>query len=116
MDLLADESVERQIVEALRGAGHDVVSIAESGPGMPDDEVLALSTRNRAVLVTLDTDFGELVYRQRLASHGVLLVRLPGEPPDRKTALVVETVDRHADELTGAFSVLNANQLRIRSV
>ena len=63
MELLADESVERQIVEALRGAGHDVLSVAESEPGMPDDEVLALATRKRAVLVTLDTDFGELVFR-----------------------------------------------------
>ena len=63
MDLVADESVERQIIMALRDAGHDVLSIAESDPGLPDDRVLALAARERAVLLTLDTDFGELVHR-----------------------------------------------------
>ena len=34
MNLLADEGVERQIVEQLRQAGHDVWYIAEMEPGI----------------------------------------------------------------------------------
>lgn len=33
MNLLADEGVERQIVESVRQAGHDVLYIAELEPG-----------------------------------------------------------------------------------
>jgi hypothetical protein len=41
--LLADENVPRRAVVALREAGHDVLSIAEASPGLPDTEVLRLA-------------------------------------------------------------------------
>ena len=37
MNLLADESVDRQIVDRLRRAGHKVRYIAEMEPGIADD-------------------------------------------------------------------------------
>jgi len=37
MNFLADESVDRPIVERLRQEGHQVSYIAELGPGMSDD-------------------------------------------------------------------------------
>lgn len=40
MNLLADESVNRQIVERLRKDGHDVAYIAEMAPGISDETVL----------------------------------------------------------------------------
>jgi hypothetical protein len=40
MNLLADEGVERQIVERLRQDGHTVLYIAEMEPSAPDDVVL----------------------------------------------------------------------------
>lgn len=63
MNLLADEGVERQIVERLRQAGHDVWYIAEMEPGIADDVILAQANASQALLITLDKDFGELVYR-----------------------------------------------------
>ena len=114
MNFVADEGVERQIIDALRGIGHSVRAVAELGPGMTDESVLALAAEQTAILLTLDTDFGELVYRQGRANAGVLLVRLPGEPPERKAALVAQAIERHSDELGRAFSVLNATRLRIR--
>jgi hypothetical protein len=41
VNLLADEGVERQIVERLRQEGHDVWYIAEIKPGIDDDVILA---------------------------------------------------------------------------
>ncbi len=40
MKLLADESVDRPIVERLRDDGHEVVYVAELSPSIGDDEVL----------------------------------------------------------------------------
>ncbi|MBN2560333.1 MAG: DUF5615 family PIN-like protein [Phycisphaerae bacterium] len=40
MNLLADESVDRQIVDRLRQDGHAVRYIAEMEPGISDDTVL----------------------------------------------------------------------------
>jgi predicted nuclease of predicted toxin-antitoxin system len=72
MNFLADESVDRPIVERLRQEGHQVSYIAELGPGMSDDAVLNLANQQTALLLTADKDFGEMVFRQRLHTHGVV--------------------------------------------
>jgi len=63
VNLVADESVDRPIVERLRRDGHTVESIAERSPGVDDHQVLELSVRLKAVLLTADRDFGEMVIR-----------------------------------------------------
>ena len=54
MELVADESVDQQIVEALRSNGHTVEAIVESCPGSADDDVLALAANAGALLLTQD--------------------------------------------------------------
>ncbi|HUE24225.1 MAG TPA: DUF5615 family PIN-like protein [Bryobacteraceae bacterium] len=76
MTFVADESVDRQIVERLRLDGHRVAYVAEMSPGIMDETVLTESRVSESVLITADKDFGELVFRQRQASTGVLLMRL----------------------------------------
>ena len=65
MNFLADESVDRPIVDSLRQRGHDVLYVAEMEPGISDDAVLDLANQEGALLLTADKDFGELVFRQR---------------------------------------------------
>ena len=90
--------------------------IAELSAGILDPEVLALARANDAVLLTADSDFGELVYRQRRAHAGVMLLRLSGLAEAEKVGLVLAAVADHEGELTGAFSVLSPRALRIRAV
>jgi predicted nuclease of predicted toxin-antitoxin system len=111
---LCDEGVEAQVVRELRAAGHDVSYVAEMNPGITDDEVLALAGEAGAILVTNDKDFGELVFRQRRAAPGVLLLRLAGTTSDKKAATVAAAVDQHGSELVGAFSVVERFRVRIR--
>lgn len=114
MTFLADEGVDRQIVERLRLDGHQVVYIAEMSPGITDETVLMESRISESVLITADKDFGELVFRQRQASTGVLLIRLWGLGPAMKAALVSESIQKHGQELAGAFAVLSPGSIRIR--
>src|SRR5207247_1519532 len=50
---------------------------------------------------TADKDFGELVFRQRQASTGVLLVRLWGLTPATKASVVSDAIQEHGRELPG---------------
>ena len=50
MNLLADESVDRQIVERLRDDGYLVRYVAEMEPGISDDTVLDLANQENALL------------------------------------------------------------------
>lgn len=111
---LADENIDREIVERLRRDGFDVVWIAELAPGVSDHEVLALASSHRRVLVTADKDFGELVFRQGNANHGVILVRLAGATASDKSEAVSRAVTAHGAALRGAFSVVSLRRVRIR--
>ena len=73
MKLLADESYAGPVIRALRSAGHDVVSMAESAKGSPDEAVIAEALSAGRVLVTEDRDFGELVFARAHTSAGVVL-------------------------------------------
>jgi predicted nuclease of predicted toxin-antitoxin system len=99
MNFLADESVDRQIVDRLRQENHRVGYVAEMAPGIPDDAVLDLANREGALLLTADKDFGELVFRQHLLAPGVVLIRLAGLSPTNKAAIVASAIAQHAAEL-----------------
>lgn len=88
MNLLIDESVDRQVVEKLRQDGHNVVYVSEMDPGISDDEVLSIANKMGALLVTADKDFGELVFRRQQINAGVLLIRLAGLPLHTKAEIV----------------------------
>ena len=87
MTFLAEESVDRQIVDALRDAGYSVSYVLESSPGISDSKVLQEAIRKNAILITSDKDFGELAFRRRLENQGIVLLRLSGMPQDRKASI-----------------------------
>ena len=76
MNLFADENVAKVIVYWLRATGHDVLYAAESVPGAPDAKWLAQAEREQRIVLTADKDFGELIFRDGLNSHGIVLLRL----------------------------------------
>ncbi len=116
MNFLADESVDHQIVERLRQDGHHVWYVAEMEPGISDDTVLALANREAALLLTADKDFGEMIFRQRLHMHGIMLIHLAGLSPKRKAKLVASVINQHGMELPNAFAVIAPGVFRIRRV
>jgi predicted nuclease of predicted toxin-antitoxin system len=62
VNIVADENVDKEIVDRLRVHGYNVVSIAEDDPGIDDQTVLDRSLRVDGVLLTADKDFGDLVF------------------------------------------------------
>ena len=115
MKLCADESVDRQIIERLRSDGHEVHYIAELDPGVSDEVVLESANQQQAPLLTADKDLGELVYRQRRISSGVILIRLAGLAPETKADVVIAALRQHAAEVEGAFTVIAPGSIRVRA-
>ena len=116
MNFLADESVDRQIVDALREDGHAVLYVTEMDPGISDDEVLDKAEKGSAILITADKDFGELVFRQQQITKGVVLVRLAGLLPSKKAEIASTIIKKHLDAIQNAFSVISPNAIRIRRI
>lgn len=114
MNLLADESIDRQIVERLRGDGHEVFSVAESELGMTDALVLERANERAALLLTADKDFGELIFREgRLSSGGVVLIRLAGSSAEAKAEIVSAAFSERGADFPHGFSVISPGRVRV---
>ena len=114
MNLLADENVDKAIVDGLRSDGHTVLYIAEMEPGIDDDAVLSQTSQIGALLITADKDFGELVFRLGRNPAGVVLIRLAGLSAEAKARNVSNAFADHSDQLISAFNVVSPGRLRIR--
>ena len=61
---------------ALRAEGFEALSIAELMPSVSDAEVMALAREQRAVVLTMDSDFGEMIFKAGDAAPlGIVFVR-----------------------------------------
>ncbi|HYD87696.1 MAG TPA: DUF5615 family PIN-like protein [Vitreimonas sp.] len=107
-----DACVPGQLAEALAGLGADVVSAA-GRPAMPDEDVLRGAVARDRVLITTDKDFGELVFRDRRAAVGVVLIRfdLVSDAIVQATARRIVALQDHG---RGWFVVLEPKQERAR--
>jgi predicted nuclease of predicted toxin-antitoxin system len=114
VNLVADEGVDRPVVDRPRLDGHHVVYVAELSPGLTDEEVLRRANEGGAVLLTADQDFSEVVFRQGLVHPGAILLRLAGLAGATKAEIVSEVCRTRATESIGAFSVVSPGQVRIR--
>jgi len=115
MRILADENIEREFIEALREANFDIVSVRESYVGIADDEILRVAEKENAVILTYDTDFGELVFRYNLKSRGVILLRVSGLSLTEKIGKTILAIRQHEAELKNAFTVVSEKLVRIRN-
>jgi predicted nuclease of predicted toxin-antitoxin system len=116
MRLLADENTHGQLVAWLRSQGHDVLYAAESRRQTPDPELLELARTEGRVVLTDDLDFGELIYRQRLASQGVILLRMAGVPIADRVHRLAEVWRIVESSLPGRFIVIARDKCRIRAL
>ncbi len=69
MRFLADENFPVPSIRRLRAAYHDVAAIIEDSPGVEDTVVLARAVSEGRYLLTLDRDYGELIFRRGFAPH-----------------------------------------------
>ena len=61
MRFLIDRCAGRLIADWLRDEGHDVVESRERGVDPGDDLLLEWAVQEARILITIDTDFGQLI-------------------------------------------------------
>ncbi len=114
MKFLADECCDAAMVYALRDDGHDVLYAIESLRGASDEVLLSLAFREERIILTEDKDFGELVYRLRKPTYGVILLRFEVENCRLKVPRMRVLLAESSQRLTSSFVVLEADKIRLR--
>jgi hypothetical protein len=67
-------------------------------------------------LLTADKDFGELVFRDRLNTHGVVLLRLEQLSIEERIARLGEALSVIEANPKGRFIVVTEGKVRVRAV
>ena len=111
MRFLIDRCAGRLVAHWLRNQGHDVVESRELGPDPGDRALLDCAAKEARILVTIDTDFGELIYLENLSHAG--LVRLPDVPAHERRLIVQDLLSRYETELQDA-AIITVTGGRIR--
>lgn len=102
----------RRLAEWLREEGHDVIEADRLGPDPGDTALLEMAASSNRVLITIDTDFGELIYRQGQDHAG--LVRIPDVPVEQRIALLAEAIGRYRPALENrAIITIRGGRIRI---
>lgn len=114
MKILADEGVDKPIVDQLRYSGFGVHYILETHGGINDEKVLQIANEEGRVLLTQDKDFGEMVFRLKKVHLGIILMRLGINTPIEKAHTVNYTLLEYGEKLVNAFTVIQTNAIRIR--
>ena len=114
MKFIVDESAGRAVSDYLHEIGYDVIAVTEVMPQADDQIILNRAARELRVLITNDKDFGELVFRNGQAHHGVLLLRLQDESAANRVRIVKAVLEQYAEPLKKYFIVATERGVRIR--
>jgi predicted nuclease of predicted toxin-antitoxin system len=115
--LLLDQNLSPLLVEELAARGHDAIHVRSLGMTTSSDlAILEAASRDARVVVSADTDFGDLLARTNAGSPSVLLLR---RQDLRRASQVAELIMLNlpviAEDLEGgAIVVLDNDRIRVR--
>jgi len=116
MKYLADESLEYPIITFLRENKIDVLAVREFMRGATDTEIIEYAFKNELLIITSDKDFGELSFRLKRKSCGIILMRLPDAGNKEKAELLLAAINKLTNEVKNKFIVIDKFKIRIRSI
>lgn len=113
MKILLDTCVWGGVKPELLHFGYDVWWTGDLLEDPGDDEILAIAKKEGRILVTLDKDFGELVFLHGLAHSGILrLVEIPSKSQGKSIHQVLQSF---AEQLIrGAIVTVKKDRIRVR--
>ncbi|MEK0084036.1 DUF5615 family PIN-like protein [Benzoatithermus flavus] len=113
MRLLLDENVPHELARALAARGYDALLLPPHLGATDDAGILDEVVRDDRGLVTLDTDFGTLVFaRARTPPPAVVLIRLRATELVARIGVVAAAIEQAA--FPGMFVVIDGQGIRTR--
>jgi len=113
MKFLADEGIDKKLVIELRTLGFDVEYVAESKFGTQDKVLLQYAWDNNLVVLTKDKDFGELVFKARIPSKGVILLRMEDVNSADRILLSLNWFKKLEWDFEMKYTTLTSRQARV---
>jgi len=116
LSFIVDVGVGTGIEKYLRLEGYDTKAVREIDPCMEDEEIIRIAVLENRMVVTMDKDFGELVYHSSMDHRGVLLLRLENANGAEKLRVVKHIIENHDSQIKNCFCVFQNDKFRIRKI
>lgn len=112
MKFLIDACAGGRITSWLSQLGHDVLEVRGKNMAMPDTEVIRWAMNDGRIVVTIDKDFGEILFAQE--NYKCSVIRLPDVPIESRKAILNSIVVKYEKFLEQNNCVITATKKRIR--
>jgi predicted nuclease of predicted toxin-antitoxin system len=113
---IVDVGVGKGIEKYLREEGYNTKAVRNIDPRMEDEEIIRTAVSENRIVITMDKDFGELVYHSSMEHSGVLLPRLEDAVGSEKLQVVKHIMKNYSDRIKNCFCVFQNDKLRIRKI
>jgi len=118
--LFADHCISNLIIESLRSAGHEVLRLKDVLPvESPDPVVIAKAQELNAILLSLNSDFADIVAYPPGRFKGILAVQVRDHP--EAIFYIVERLIRYLQfhptmqDYRGKLLVVEPDRIRVRT-
>lgn len=111
---ILDVGVGKMVHTFLLEEGYDAIAVSDYDPQMGDGDILSFAAGEQRMVITMDKDFGDLVYHSGQHHYGVLLLRLDDATGQEKCAVVKAILENYESALGHNFCVYMNGNLRIR--
>jgi predicted nuclease of predicted toxin-antitoxin system len=83
--------------------------------GISDEAVLEAANKQNRVLITFDSDFGELIFRQKLKARGVILLKFTPKSTQQVVDTTLKVLKTQA-KIEGHFLIVKEKKIRVLSL
>ncbi len=113
MRFLADENFPLPSTVLLRDNDQDIIEVADIMPSASDEKVLHHAYQEQRIILTFDSDYGELIYRFKMPSAGVIYFRFIPITPLEPAEIVLQWLPDNIP-LVNRFTIAKRNKIRQR--
>lgn len=95
---LADENIDKELVAFLKVEGFEVFDIKEQELfRLSDAAILEISFSQKRIIITQDSDFGTMIFRDGALFHGVIYLRPGHQSPFYHIETMRTIIDANLD-------------------
>lgn len=110
--LLADENIPSETVKLLKSQGVDIISVTEFGYGLSDRKILELGKTKERIIVTFDKDFGQILFKEKFKTKGVILLRFIPKSPQQISKRIQQVLSTKV-RIENCFVVVKKDRIRV---
>jgi len=116
LKFLIDVGVGKGIENYLNTEGYDIKAVRDIDPCLEDEKIIQTAFLENRMVITMDKDFGELVYHSLMEHSGVLLLRLEDATGSKKLKVLKFIIENYSDRIKNCFCVFQNDKFRIRKI